>query len=376
MVPTTGSRGRGVCCFFFDLRKAFDSVPHRALLEKLERLDINPVLVRWICSYLMGRRQKVVVDGETSESISVVSGVPQGSVLGPLLFLIYIDDVTDSALSPDSKISLYADDMLLFKTITSTGDYVELQKDVDTLNNWVTTNHLSFNTSKCKYMLISRKKYPSHPPTLVIGSSTLERVYSYKYLGLRLTSTLCWSDHINDICIKAKKLIGMLYRRFYKNMDSQSLFQLYLTLVRPHTEYASQVWNPYLQRDIQQLERVQKFALRMCSKRWDLGYEELLNLFNIPNLEDRRKYLNLCTMYKIVHDHVYFPYGVFVPRATTLRSASKLVFHQPFARTSSFLHSFVPHTCALWNKLPANITHACTPSAFKFSLTNCLYRNS
>ena len=90
-------------------------------------------------------------------------------------------------------------------------------------------------------------------------------------------------------------------------MDLQSLFQLYLTLVRPHTEYASQVWNPYLQRDIQQLERVQKFALRMCSKQWDLGYGELLNLFNIPSLDDRRKYLNLCTMYKIVHDHVYFP---------------------------------------------------------------------
>jgi len=95
------------------------------------------------------------VDGKTSESISVDSGVPQGSVLGPLLFLIYIDDVTHSALSPGSKISLYADDMLLFKTITSTGNYVELQEDIDTLNNWVTTNHLSFNTSKCKYMLIS-----------------------------------------------------------------------------------------------------------------------------------------------------------------------------------------------------------------------------
>jgi len=98
------------------------------------------------------------VDGKTSVSISVDSGVPQGSVLGPLLFLMYIDDVTHSAPSPGSKISLYADDMLLFKTITSTDDYVELQKDVDTLNNWVTTNHLSFNTSKCKYMLISRKK--------------------------------------------------------------------------------------------------------------------------------------------------------------------------------------------------------------------------
>ena len=102
-----------------------------------------------------------------------------------------------------------------------------------------------------------------------------------------------------------------------------------------------------VQRDIQQLKRVQKFALRMCSKQWDLGYEELLNRFNIPSLDDHRKYLNLCTMYKIVHDHVYFPHGVFVPR----------------------VHSHVPHTCTLWNNLPSNITHACTLSAFMFSLT-------
>ena len=106
--------GREVCAVFFDLRKAFDSVPHRALLEKLKQLNLNPVLIRWICSYLMGRRQKVVVDGESSGTISVDSGEPQGSVLGPLLFLIYIDDIVNTSLSPGSKISLYADDMMLF----------------------------------------------------------------------------------------------------------------------------------------------------------------------------------------------------------------------------------------------------------------------
>ena len=298
-------------------------------------------------------------------------------MLGPLLFLIYIDDITGTVLSANSTISLYADDMLLFKTINSLDDYADLQKDIDSLNNWVTANRLSFNTSKCKYMLFTRKKYPSYPPTLMIDSSALQRVYSYKYLGLRLTSsTLCWSDHINDICVKAKKLVGIRYRRFYKNMEPQSLFQLYLALVRPHTEYACQVWNPHLQRHMQQLERVQRFALRMCSKQWDLGHDDLLNLFSVPSLVDRRKYLSLCTMYKIVYDLVYFPLSVFVPRVTSLRSGSKVLYHQPFARTNAFLHSFVPNSCSVWNSLPAHITHACSLPVFKSSLINSLYHDS
>ena len=106
----------------------------------------------------MGRRQKVVVDGESSGTLSVDSGVPQGSVLGPLLFLIYIDDIVNTSLSPGSKISLYADDMMLFKIINSNADYIDLQNDIDGLNYWVTADHLTFSSSKCKYMIISRKK--------------------------------------------------------------------------------------------------------------------------------------------------------------------------------------------------------------------------
>ena len=106
----------------------------------------------------MGRKQKVVVEGETSEPIHVVSGIPQGSVLGPLLFIIYIDGINDSVLSVNSKTSQYADDMLLTKPVRATADYADLQTDIDSLNRWVTENHLTFNYSKCKYMLISRKR--------------------------------------------------------------------------------------------------------------------------------------------------------------------------------------------------------------------------
>ena len=169
------------------------------------------------------------------------------------------------------------------------------------------SHYLTFSSSKCKYMIISRKKNPSHPPALKLGSSALDRVYSYRYLGLLLTLSLCWTEHINDICAKAKRMVALLYRRFYKDASPQNLFQMYLVLVRPHTEYASQVWDSHLQKDIDQLECVQKFALRMCTKQWGLGYAELLNRFKVPSLRDRRDYLSLCTKYKVVHELVYFP---------------------------------------------------------------------
>ena len=114
------------------------------------------------------------------------------------------------------------------------------------------SHYLTFSSSKCKYMIISRKKNPSHPPALKLGSSALDRVYSYRYLGLLLTLSLCWTEHINDMCAKAKRMVGLLYRRFYKDASPQTLFQIYLALVRPHTEYASQVWDPHLQKDIDQ----------------------------------------------------------------------------------------------------------------------------
>ena len=138
---------------------------------------------------------------------------------------------------------------MLFKIINSNADYIDLQNDNDGLNYWVTANHLIFSSSKCEYMIISRKN-PSHPPALKLGSSTLDRVYSYRYLGLLLTLSLCWSGHINDICAKAKMMVGLLYRRSYKDGSPHSLFQMYLALVRPHTEYTSQVWDLHVQKGI------------------------------------------------------------------------------------------------------------------------------
>jgi len=188
-------------------------------MTKLQQLNVSPFILRWICSYLTARQQKVVSGGEESETIPVISGVPQGSVLGPLLFLIYINDVARVSLSEGSTLVLYADDMLLYRKIDSTEDFIALQRDINTINNWTKENHLTFNIAKCKYMLISRKRQAQPMPDLFLDDVSLERVQYFKYLGILLAADLSWTHHIEAVCTKARKLLGLLYRRFYEHAD-------------------------------------------------------------------------------------------------------------------------------------------------------------
>ena len=260
--------GAEIGAVFFDFKKAFDSIPHSPLLSKLEAIGLDPHIITWIHNYLAERQQRVVFNGVSSVPSSVVSGVPQGSILGPLLFLIYIDDITQVNLSAASRLVLYADDILLYRRIFSSfEDYRILQSDIDALANWTTSNSMSFNVSKCKSMIISRKKnHDSSFPPLILNGSILDVVPTFKYLGVLFSSNLSWSDHIQGVCSKAHKILGLLYRRYYQYSDNRSLLKLYIYLVRPHLDYAAQVWAPHLQKNIKSLESVQKFALKICSK--------------------------------------------------------------------------------------------------------------
>ena len=140
--------GNEVCAVFFDIRKAFDSVPHRPLVHKLEELGVDKYLLKWISNYLAERKQQVVVSGETSSALPVASGVPQGSVLGPLLFIIYVDGVESVTLS-DGTVVMFADDMVLYRPIRSHEDYLLLQRDVNAIASWIARLYLQFNVGKC-----------------------------------------------------------------------------------------------------------------------------------------------------------------------------------------------------------------------------------
>ena len=362
--------GKEVCVVFFDYRKAFDSVPHKPLLEKLENLNFDEVILRWVTDYLTNRFQNVVVNGESSQSAQVISGVPQGSVLGPLLFLIYINDLSEVPLGNGASTSLYADDVLLYRVINISEDFVALQDDIDKINSWSNTNFLALNRAKCKYMIISRRRAPSVPQTpLLLGDCSLEQVDSFKYLGVLLSHNLSWDGQVQSVCSKARKILGLLYRRFYNNAPGDSLLQLYLSLVRPHLDYASTVWSPHLMKHKIALENVQKFACRMATKIWDSSYQDLLELVNLPTLEHRRLETRLCLLYRITHKLCYFDDNIFT-HSTSLSHHARhnLTLSQPFAHTNSYLYSFVPHTISYWNKLNPTLVTCPSLSAFKHHL--------
>ena len=168
--------------------------------------------------------------------------------------------------------------MLIYKPISTSSNYRELQEDINIIFQWSVENLLTFNAAKCKCMLLSKKRTTIDPyPTMMLNDQPLEIVQQYKYLGLLVSSNLSWTPHIRSICNKARRILGLIYRKFSRNTDCFVTLRLYLALVRPHLEYAVQVWNPHLVMDKNRLEKVQKFALRVCAQNYNYTYEELLN---------------------------------------------------------------------------------------------------
>ena len=232
-------------------------------------------------------------------------------------------------------------------------DFHYLQHDISAIEGWVSSNYLTLNSAKCKYMIVSKKANPSSPAGLSLGNSNLEKLECFKYLGLLQSSNLTFSQHIASICTKARRITGLLYRRFYHNANSDTLLQLYRSLVRLYLEYASPVWNPYLHKDTKLLENVERFALRMITRKWDACYQELLDTLGMPSLGTRRLQSTLCTLYKIVHGLCFIPPDIVTPRSDRicLRTNNLYCLQQPFARTNAFLNSFLPHAVRTWNTL-------------------------
>ena len=180
---------------------------------------------------------------------------------------------------------IFADDILLYRIIREISDFLVLLADVDLLTSWLSENDLTLSVAKCKSLWISRKPVPSVSHPVLVYGTALEKVLSYKYLGVTLSSDLSWSSHVSCVCLRAKKILGMFYRHFYHVFDAASLQLLYISLVWPLFEYAVPVWDPHLSHDISSLESVQCFASKTCTKHWrDVNTLSICQSWIYPNL--------------------------------------------------------------------------------------------
>ena len=197
-----------------------------------------------------------------STPLPATSGVPQGSIIGPLLFIIYMNSISVVPLSPTSDLTLYADDMSLSKTVTNLCDLKDTQNDVNSLKLWADTNHLTFNVRKTKFMLLSRKCHSALPTNfnITLGDFSIERVHQFKYLGVTISANLSWDIHINEIFGRTRRQVGLLFRRFYRHTTPAVMLKLYKAIIRPHLEYCPFVWDPPTFALRKQVESVQKFA--------------------------------------------------------------------------------------------------------------------
>jgi hypothetical protein len=233
-----------------DFSKAFDKVNHQKLLTKLSNLGVSFQIIAWIDDFLTNRVQKVVVDGEESSEAAVTSGVPQGSVLGPCLFLFYINNLPDNI---KSCVRLFADDTIIYN---SSANHQTMQDDLLSLEKWEEAWDMEFHPGKCQHILFSRKRNPSNN-TYQLHSTNITSTDSIKYLGATVDSKLTWNDHVSNIVTKANATLGFIRRNVLTTSEDVKS-TAYKQLVRPVLEYASGAWDSLTQTAEKQLEGVQR----------------------------------------------------------------------------------------------------------------------
>ena len=310
--------GGQVDTFILDFEKAFDTPPHELLKCKLYGYGIGGKTLKWIDSFLCFKQQRVVVNGIKSDWAPVLSGVPQGTVLGPVLFSLYINDITTDI------------DCVCYREIKGTEDTVKLQEDIDRLGCWARKWGMRFQPVKCNIMQITRKRIKKISASYCLEGTILDNVENIKYLGVTITNDLKWNTHVSNICTKANRTLGFL-RRNLSACPQDVKESAYKGLVRPVLENGSSVWDPSSILLQEELEKVQKRAARFVTGNY--LYETgsmtgILEQLKWESLKKRRRDSRIIMLYK------------------GLKGAASLMPDPPACKCS-----FFPQTIRDWNSL-------------------------
>ena len=362
------AEGRESEAIILDFAKAFDKVNHSLLTHKLHCYGIQGGVNQWISGFLSNRQQAVVVNGTKSDSVDVRSGVPQGSVLGPCLFLVYINDLPDRLTS---QTRLFADDTAIHRPVANIQDQGDLQRDLEKLEEWEASWEMKFHPDKCSTLRFSRKHFRLEKTVYKLHGHSLAIEEATKYLGVILQHDLSWNTHIETICSKANKTLGFLRRNL--RIGSQRLKETaYKTFVRPILEYACSVWDPYTQENIDRLEDVQRRAARFVCNNYHrtASVTDMLNHLNWSSLEHRRMTSRLSMLFRIRKNMVQLDSetirGNLIPkRARGRRGQHNQQYMEKNIHTQDYrLGSFFPRTTRDWNKLPQGTVDAETLGTF------------
>ena len=365
------SEDKEIRIVFLDISKAFDRVWHNGLLFKLKRWGISGSLLEWFKSYLTDRYQRVVVNGQNSKLNKINSGVPQGSVLGPLLFLVFINDLTH--VVKHCEIRLFADDTCLFIKINDrlvSGNLIN--EDLYAIENWSKKWLVSFSAPKTESMIIGYKSNLETHPILFLLNQPIITVKSHKHVGLWIDSNLWWHSHINSIALKASKRLNIIsYFKF--KLDRKTLEQMYLLFVRPIMEYAAVVWAGAHGSDLMKLDNIQVDAMRIvtgCTRRSNIAnlYKECV----CEGLHQRRDIHILKMIFKIQNNLApqylrnILPARIKDTVPYPVRNSKNFV--KLNCRLKCFKQSFMPYGTELWNDLPLEIRNISTLSGFSKAL--------
>ena len=337
---------------YLDFRKAFDTVSHNELLFKLWHFGITGSLWMWFRAYLSDRYQFVSIGNSHSGILPVISGVPQGSILGPLLFLIYINDLPDKLSK--SSLLLFADDAKCFMPISATSDCDSLQSELSSLADWSSLWKLSFNESKCCVLRFTRSQHNFACPSYSINNATISSVCTQKDLGVILSFDMQWRPHYTLITQRAYKMLGLTRRTFHLVIDVCAKHRLYLSLIRSHLLYCSPLWRPQLLLDIKNLETVQRRATKYITGNPSLDYRErLLSLHMLPLMMEYEvadilffvKSLKEPSHHFNIEDYIQF-------NVSNTRSSSYLKLRHSISQNNLQGHFFFNRLPRLWNSLP------------------------
>ena len=364
-------KGYSSSCVFVDYKKAFETLDHNILCRKLKMYNFSEISVSWFRSYLSNRKHVVRTNENMSRPMGVNYGVPQGSTLGPLLFILYVNDLLVELGNAESKGALmYADDTVLYATGPDPDDCINgCQTLLCKLVDWCSVNKLTINISKTKHMIVSRNENHANlikDRTVSIKSEKLHNVSSYRYLGIELEGSLSFDSMVDSLYNKAnRKLYSLKNIRPYITNSVASL--IYKTCVRPVMEYADFLIDSCTKNKTSKLDRIQKRAVKIIdqAKHKDSTYNELLGIYGIEDLVKRRKKHHLSVMYRQARIHTNI--DIYRPE-TDLRSNLKVKFRSKVTKLTKVQKSPYYRGITLWDRLPVDVQRATTKVKFKREL--------